>query len=189
MLRMNENTGQQDEMSHSTKNSPRKVVDSTSLVGSHVARATVYGLGFAIVLTALSCALVGYETGPTAEPTERSFDSLADYAEWCGQLRVDAVNYRTHGEMTDAIEHGLKAYLLATPVPELVEFHELRAQLTEMTLEMFSRHPRDGAPYDTIHMADEGAANFAYFANRLGEVQRGLEPGTVETLKDGDCIR
>ena len=188
-MRLNESTRKSDDMHVVTSDLRRAAVDLTSLVGSHLVRAMMFLPVAAFVLAVASCTLIGNESEPVGEPTERSFDSLADYAEWCGKLRVDAVDYRTHGEMIDAIERGVDAYRLATPSAEIAEFHELRMVLSEMTAEMLSRYPREGDPYDTIHMADDGAANFAFLANRLIEVQRGIDPDIIDTLKAGDCVR
>ena len=188
-MKLNENAKQGDDVHGVTSELRQATADLTSLVGLNLVRAMMCLLGSASTLAVASCTLIGNESEPMAEPTQRSFDSLADYAEWCGRLRVEAVDYRTHGEMIDAIEHGLKAYQLATPAAELMEFHELRTQITELMVEMFSRYPREGDPYDTIHMADEGAADFAFVANRLIEVQRGIAPDVIDTLKAGDCVR
>lgn len=188
-MRLSKNAVRCDDTRHATSRLLRDADDPTLQSGSSLEYLAVLFLAFTVALIVASCAVVGNETGTRSEPTERSFDSLSDYAKWCGKLRVDAPDYRTHGEMIDAIEYGLKSYQLATPIAELTEFHELRTLLTEMTLEMFSRHPRDGAPYDTIHMADEGAANFAYFANSLISVQGNLNPEIIDTLKADDCIR
>ena len=159
--------------------------NTTSLVDSPLI-SVVACLSLAIA----SCTLIRDEADQVVAPTERSFESLSDYARWCGQLGPDAPDdYRTHGEMMDAIQHYLDAHLLATPPAEVEEFHHLRTVVVELTVEMWSRHPREGEPYVTIHVADKGGSEYALFANRLEDVYRRLAPDIIETLEADGCVQ
>lgn len=173
---------------------------TTSILGGNAAlrRKVMYAPSFrtryvvGCVMVVVVPSLVSCTRGQNSidTPIERSFDSLEEYASWCGQLRIDnASDFRTHGEFLDAMELRLDTYRLATPLPEVAELHDLRTNASEIMVDMFSHYPREGKPYDTIHVAAPGGNHFASVANQLIRLYGELPHDVVDTLKADDCIQ